>query len=563
MKRLLLFILLSLAAITMQAQKRCAVLDLRVGDNVTTEETDAISYVFRSNFQPSNYEKIKQPEVTRAIRDFGYSRTNMTWQQMVRIGRELEANIIVVGTLNKLMDEYSVDFIVIDVAKGTPSTYENVNFQKSDYRNAMEKTAKKLASKLRGGTASSSVSTSASTGYTDLGLPSGTIWKDFNATGFYTYDEAVSQFGSRLPTKAQWEELKAECQWSWTGSGYKVTGPNGNSIVLPASGCHPCKCEAPHGHYLSSSLCRRGASFGLMFDDHSVSTVRNKGISTGYSVRLVKYREETRAQIASDYTDLGLPSGTKWKNFNAIGLYTYYEAVSKFGGRLPTIHQWEELKVECQWLWTDSCYKVTGPNGNSIVLPASGFRNHDGYFYDTISGYWSYTHFGRGRAPFSWALKFNSGRVDVFWDLSFLSFCVRLVQDKEETRSYTDLGLPSGTKWKNSNAPGFYSYKEAVSRFGNRLPTKAQWEELKAKCQWSWTGNGYKVIGPNGNSIVLPASGYRDCDISVSSVGSDGNYWSSTPDGSDDAWYFFFFSGGVYVRSYDQCYGLSVRLVQD
>ena len=46
-----------------------------------------------------------------------------------------------------------------------------------------------------------------STGYTDLGLPSGTKWKNFNATGFYTYDEAVSKFGNRLPTKEQWEEL--------------------------------------------------------------------------------------------------------------------------------------------------------------------------------------------------------------------------------------------------------------------------------------------------------------------------------------------------------------------
>ena len=82
--------------------------------------------------------------------------------------------------------------------------------------------------------------TRVATGYTDLGLPSGTIWKNFNATGFYTYDEAVSQFDDRLPTKEQWEELKAECQWSWNGSGYKVTGPNGNSIVLPASGYRYC-----------------------------------------------------------------------------------------------------------------------------------------------------------------------------------------------------------------------------------------------------------------------------------------------------------------------------------
>jgi hypothetical protein len=133
----------------------------------------------------------------------------------------------------------------------------------------------------------------------------------------------------------------------------------------------------------------------------------------------------------------------------------------------------------------------------------------------------------------------------------------------DDSTGYTDLGLPSGTKWKNFNATGFYTYDEAVSQFGNRLPTKKQWDELKAECQWSWNGSGYKITGPNGNSIVLPASGYRDCDGSVDIVGSGGGYWSSTPIDSDYAWGLDFYSGGVYVGSYTRCSGLSVRLVQD
>ena len=132
-----------------------------------------------------------------------------------------------------------------------------------------------------------------------------------------------------------------------------------------------------------------------------------------------------------------------------------------------------------------------------------------------------------------------------------------------DSTGYTDLGLPSGTKWKNFNATGFYTYDEAVSQFGNRLPTKEQWEELKAECQWSWNGSGYKITGPNGNSIVLPASGYRGCDGSVYHVGSYGSYWSSTPKDSDNAWDLHFDSGGVNVYYYSRCYGQYVRLVQD
>lgn len=138
------------------------------------------------------------------------------------------------------------------------------------------------------------------------------------------------------------------------------------------------------------------------------------------------------------------------------------------------------------------------------------------------------------------------------------------------TGEYVDLGLTSGTKWKVSNEVNdadtvydFFTYDEAMDRFGNSLPTKEQCEELKAECQWTWTGSGYDVTGPNGNSISLPAAGCRGYNGGVNRVGSLGGYWSSTPDGSDYAWCLIFCSGSVDM-SYDRrCAGLSVRLVQD
>ena len=47
---------------------------------------------------------------------------------------------------------------------------------------------------------------------------------------------------------------------------------------------------------------------------------------------------------------------------------------------------------------------------------------------------------------------------------------------------------------------------------GWRMPTKAEADELLQKCKWVYTvaNNipGYKVIGPNGNSIFLPLNGH-------------------------------------------------------
>ena len=140
------------------------------------------------------------------------------------------------------------------------------------------------------------------------------------------------------------------------------------------------------------------------------------------------------------------------------------------------------------------------------------------------------------------------------------------------SQGLVDLGLPSGTLWKNANEGGDYTrytYDEAVSRFGNKLPTKQQFGELRNKCTWTWTGNGYKVTGPNGESITLPAAGCRGCNGGVLSVGSYGSYWSSTSDDSDSAWGLFFNSSEVDMGNIDRCcnidrcFGFSVRLVQN
>ena len=64
-----------------------------------------------------------------------------------------------------------------------------------------------------------------------------------------------------------------------------------------------------------------------------------------------------------------------------------------------------------------------------------------------------------------------------------------------------------------------------------RIPTKAEQDELRDNCTWTWTTqngvNGYKVTGPNGNSIFLPAAGYM-YEGTLGNAGSHGEYWSSS-----------------------------------
>ena len=189
---------------------------------------------------------------------------------------------------------------------------------------------------------------------------------------------------------------------------------------------------------------------------------------------------------------------------------------------------------------------------------------------------------------------------------------------------YVDLGLPSGLKWAicnvGANAPEEYgdyfawgetqpketnywtTYKwcngsmdtqtkyctnsiygtvdnktvldkdddAAAVNWGGawRMPTYAELTELCTECTWIWTTqngvNGYTVIGPNCNSIFLPAAGHHS-GSSLVYAGSRGYYWSSslyTADYPHNAREVLFLSDRVDRWCVDvRCYGNSVRPV--
>lgn len=189
---------------------------------------------------------------------------------------------------------------------------------------------------------------------------------------------------------------------------------------------------------------------------------------------------------------------------------------------------------------------------------------------------------------------------------------------KRNNHDYVDLGLPSGTLWATcnvgANSPEEYgdhyawgeteskdyynwsSYKfkftdggktftkynctdskttldpeddaAAVNWGGKwRMPTDDEWTELRENCAWTWATlngvNGYEVTSKtNGNSIFLPAAGYRGY-ASLNRAGDYGGYWSSSLDADypNGAWYVNVSRGDV-DRYYGCRYGgLFVRPV--
>ena len=173
---------------------------------------------------------------------------------------------------------------------------------------------------------------------------------------------------------------------------------------------------------------------------------------------------------------------------------------------------------------------------------------------------------------------------------------------------YVDLGLPSGLKWATCNVGAdspeeygdYYAWGEtytkdeyeeencdlygdemediggdpdydvATSEWGEgwRLPTQDECEELVEECEWKWMKKkrvwGMRVTGPNGNSIFLPAAGYR-YGSSLDDAGEYGNFWSSTPyeSDSDGAFDLGFSSDFHYVGWSYRSGGQSVRPVSE
>ena len=92
-----------------------------------------------------------------------------------------------------------------------------------------------------------------------------------------------------------------------------------------------------------------------------------------------------------------------------------------------------------------------------------------------------------------------------------------------------------------------------------RMPTKAEQDELRNNCTWTWTSqngvNGYKVTGLNGNSIFLPASGSMDYDGLIN-IGLESVYWSNSVIDTN-----LIFSSGLYFDQEKVSWGGGARYV--
>ena len=120
-------------------------------------------------------------------------------------------------------------------------------------------------------------------GFGDMtGFKTSVLMEDYASADIYKTDRDVANkaYGSWLtmPTVEEFEELFNECKKEWVEqagvAGYKLTGPNGNSIFLPAAGSRTQQTvsgQGINGLYLSGSINPADKQFalGYSFDRNS------------------------------------------------------------------------------------------------------------------------------------------------------------------------------------------------------------------------------------------------------------------------------------------------------
>ncbi|MCR4921717.1 MAG: hypothetical protein K5945_08450 [Bacteroidaceae bacterium] len=337
----------------------------------------------------------------------------------------------------------------------------------------------------------------------------------------------LGKVGWTVPTAANVQELIDKCTWAREAEGYRVTGPNGNSIFMPFTGFREgSSLSYPNelGFYWTSDSAQ-----ALRIDNAGTPTVKE---ATGYFGMAIR-------PVMSPLVPETGTAEADWHSATvtckAKGSYT------EFGIQLCSIEYMDNAQ------------------SGAWRVPADPASLQGGQ-------YTTYTLLQPNMPYFYRAYAVTEDGTTLYGDIKQL----HTTADVEAV----DLGL--SVKWAPTNLGGLSEYdaldwyrhpSEIIGSAGQlpptlsgswrgtfiqttwgaewRLPTEAEFRELLSKCQWEWqegscddlstnsvnpeNRNGYKVTGPNGHSIFLPANGIGAGMMMPSGTGTIGFYWTQTP----------------------------------
>ena len=192
-------------------------------------------------------------------------------------------------------------------------------------------------------------------------------------SGNKTYDAATAQLGAgwRTPTMEEALELINKCEWTWAEQngepGYKVTGPNGNSIFLPAAGLAIGRerlYAGTNGYYRTSTPYAGGDIFSgfeethkfawiLGYDDLLIDVHTLVSRDTGLSIRPVYGKRTISSNSTANMlsvTQEDLEQEACNARLRSCG--NFYEGLASYkdaNGKYGFIDETGKVVIPCQW----------------------------------------------------------------------------------------------------------------------------------------------------------------------------------------------------------------------
>ena len=231
------------------------------------------------------------------------------------------------------------------------------------------------------------------------------------------------------------------------------------------------------------------------------------GLSTKWAKYNVGASDEKQLGGLFGFGDMtGFQTSINLEDYASADIYkTDRDVANKVYGSwvtMPTIDEFEELFTECKKEWVEDTqnhvagYKFTGPNGNSIFLPAAGTRTQGNVSGEGLNGYYLSGSINATDNRFAMAYSFdqNSARrttTPVYQALAIrpvsVAKNVKFVKEKLYNTWEFDL-KPDGSHYKFVGPVFFYGKDACWASYTNNQPVVGEttgWDADFASISWA------------------------------------------------------------------------------
>ena len=390
-------------------------------------------------------------------------------------------------------------------------------------------------------------------------------------TSYYSLSNtntASAAFTSNIISAGQWQTLEEHGAVFLPAAGYRLDANHVDNV-------------GNYGIYWSSSIHDNTNSKDIAFTNTSLGTGYNDARYRGFSVRLVCQSNprirtigmsnvtptSAMANAEVDFTGTVGARGICW---NTTGAPSYDDnhvssgtGKGSFSKALTGLEPNTTYYVRA-YAKISSVYRY----GNTLTFTTPDDGSHEYVDLGLPSGLlWATCNIGAD-SPEDYGDYFAWGetRPMDYYDWSTYQYC-----------NGNEITL---TKYCDNSSYGYNGFTDnlttllpeddaATANWGEgwRMPTYDEWVELLDNTTHTWATqngvNGRIFTATNGNSLFLPAAGWR-YGGSLYNAGSCGYYWwsSLTTDFPHYAWLFFYNSGDYDLDIVYRYYGLSVRAVR-